>query len=328
MQDFSKIPGFSRYSINKNGVVYSSVTNAFLKGSVNPDGYCNHRLIADDGFTKTIGVHRLLALTFLPLPPNVDMMETVNHIDGNKRNNSLDNLEWASFKRNQEHAGELGLTLKCIPVYARNVDTGEIEYFPSMLECAKSCALSKDAISWRLRFPDRVFPERKQYSTTNENWKTDFVSPVIRFGRSRSVVVRNVVTEEETVFETATEAAKELGVSSAALSGWINDKNQPVVHRLIQIKWLDDLSPWRKVSDPYLEYQKQTNKKVVCVVGVHTDVIEIYLSAAECARWNNISVTALNQRLKSNFGVIYGDGKRYGYYSRENILGSSSVVIR
>ena len=151
---------------------------------------------------------------------------------------------------------------------------------------------------------------------------------MIRFGRSRSVVVRNVVTEEETVFETATEAAKELGVSSAALSGWINDKKQPVVHRLIQIKWLDDLSPWRKVSDPYLEYQKQTNKKVVCVVGVHTDVIEIYLSAAECARWNNISVTALNQRLKSNFGVIYGDGKRYGYYSRENILGSSSVVIR
>ena len=171
MQDFSKIPGFSRYSINKNGVVFSSITNTFLKGSVNPDGYINHRLIPDDGMTLTIGLHRLLALTFLPLPPTVEMMETVNHKDGNKRNNSLDNLEWATFKRNQEHAGELGLTLKCVPVYTRNVDTGEIKYFPSMLECAKASALSKDAISWRLRFPDRIFPERKQYRTSNENWK-------------------------------------------------------------------------------------------------------------------------------------------------------------
>lgn len=321
MRDFSKIPGFSKYIINKKGVVYSHVTDTFLDGSVNPDGYINFRLKSDEGNTKTIGLHRLLALTFLPLPETVEMMETVNHIDGDKSNNDLDNLEWATFKRNQEHAGELGLTLKCVPVYCRDVDTGEIQCFPSMLECAKANALSKDAIAWRLRFPDRVFPEKKQYSTSNENWDSKANSGNIRFGRSRSVVIRKLLTKEVTVFANASEAAKSLGVSSAALSAWLNDKKQPVVNELIQVKWSDDKTPWRVVEDPYIDYERWTNKKVVVAMSSQTGSTEIYLSAANCAHWNELSVTALNQRLKSNFGVIFGDGKRYGYYSRKHSQG-------
>lgn len=46
-------------------------------------------------------VHRLLALAFIPNPDN---LETVNHKDGNKLNNSLDNLEWVSRKDNLLHA--------------------------------------------------------------------------------------------------------------------------------------------------------------------------------------------------------------------------------
>ena len=327
MKDFTKIPGFSKYVINEKGVVYSYVTNTFLEGSVNPDGYINFRLKADEGFTKTVGLHRLLALTFLPLPESEEMMETVNHKDGNKSNNSLDNLEWATFKRNQEHAGELGLTQKCIPVYSRCVDTGEIEYFPSMLECAKAEALSKDAISWRIRFPGRVFPERKQYSLNCKDWIENANTSDIRFGRSRSVVVRNALTKEEEIFETASQAAKSMGVSVAAVSTWLKDKNQPVVNRLQQLKWKDDVTPWRDVDNPFIDYEQWTNKKVVVSISPATGVTEIYLSAAECAKWNELTVTTLNQRLKTNFGTVYGDGKRYGYYSKKNVHGSHITVM-
>lgn len=55
---------------------------------------------------KPYYVHRLLAQAFLPNP---DGLNEVNHLDGNKTNNSLDNLEWCTHKRNMSHAAnELG----------------------------------------------------------------------------------------------------------------------------------------------------------------------------------------------------------------------------
>lgn len=55
---------------------------------------------------RQLYVHRLIALTFIPNPNN--LLE-VNHKDGNKFNNSVENLEWVSHKRNSVHASESGL---------------------------------------------------------------------------------------------------------------------------------------------------------------------------------------------------------------------------
>lgn len=51
-------------------------------------------------------VHRLIAEAFIPNPEN---KETINHIDGNKQNNSIDNLEWATQRENNLHAYRTGL---------------------------------------------------------------------------------------------------------------------------------------------------------------------------------------------------------------------------
>lgn len=62
--------------------------------------------LSKNGQSNTRQVHRLLAQAFIPNPEN---KATVNHVDGNKLNNSLDNLEWASYSENAIHAYKTGL---------------------------------------------------------------------------------------------------------------------------------------------------------------------------------------------------------------------------
>ena len=64
-------------------------------------------LLSKYGKRKDKKVHRLVAETFIPNPHN---KEQVNHMDGNKLNNSLENLEWNTCSENQLHAVKTGLS--------------------------------------------------------------------------------------------------------------------------------------------------------------------------------------------------------------------------
>jgi ribosomal protein S25 len=68
--------------------------------SLTKDGYYKVRLLCNNK-DKTVRVHRLVAEAFIP---NNDNKETVNHIDGNKQNNRVDNLEWADRHEQLYHA--------------------------------------------------------------------------------------------------------------------------------------------------------------------------------------------------------------------------------
>lgn len=76
-----------------------------LNGMLDSDGYLNVCLTANKN-QKWFLVHRLVAQAFLPNPEN---KPTVNHIDGNKQNNSVSNLEWCTQKENIAHAWRTGL---------------------------------------------------------------------------------------------------------------------------------------------------------------------------------------------------------------------------
>lgn len=61
-------------------------------------------VLCNDNEHKTTGVHRLVALSFIPNPKNLPQ---VNHIDENKCNNNVDNLEWVTCKENINHGTSL-----------------------------------------------------------------------------------------------------------------------------------------------------------------------------------------------------------------------------
>lgn len=83
-----------------------------LKPTTNHKGYLTNTLFKYDenGRTnKMMKVHRIVAITFLDNPDN---LEQINHIDGDKQNNRIDNLEWVTPKQNIRHAIKTGLMVK------------------------------------------------------------------------------------------------------------------------------------------------------------------------------------------------------------------------
>lgn len=105
---YKKVPikDFPGYKIDTNGIVYSKKGKP-LKGSLRGRGkYLSVHLRDETGKSYLPVVHRLVAQTFIPNPENKN---TVNHIDANKYNNKLENLEWATNKEQVDHAFKVGL---------------------------------------------------------------------------------------------------------------------------------------------------------------------------------------------------------------------------
>lgn len=112
------IPDFPEYKINENGEVFSKykfktsiVTNDWRPVKQVLDKKVGYYLVtlvnAKTKVRKNQFIHRLIAKAFIPNPLN---KPHVNHIDGNKQNNCISNLEWNTCKENSQHAVNLGLT--------------------------------------------------------------------------------------------------------------------------------------------------------------------------------------------------------------------------
>lgn len=102
-KDIRGYEGF--YLVSNHGNIKSIKRNIILKSSNNKKGYLQV-ILGYKGKTKAFRVHRLVAENFIE---NVDKKSQVNHIDGNKHNNRVDNLEWCTNSENQKHAFKYNL---------------------------------------------------------------------------------------------------------------------------------------------------------------------------------------------------------------------------
>jgi len=95
----------SKYKIYENGDIYNKKGKK-LKLSVDTKGYKYLDIRQQNGKNKCPKIHRLIAEAFLE---NLENKPQINHIDGNKLNNSIENLEWCTQEENRKHAIKLGL---------------------------------------------------------------------------------------------------------------------------------------------------------------------------------------------------------------------------
>lgn len=107
MEEWKKLIQCTDYMISSYGRIKSKKNGReiILKPSYTHDGYLK-QAISINGRSHTYRIHRLVAEHFIPNPDN---KATVNHIDGDKTNNRVENLEWASLSEQMKHAYKLGL---------------------------------------------------------------------------------------------------------------------------------------------------------------------------------------------------------------------------
>lgn len=95
----------NRYMVSNAGNVMTVPKKTHAEGflltkSMGANGYQNVHL-RKDGVDKRVSVHRLVAIAFIPNP---NSLPEINHIDGDKTNNSVENLEWCTRSDNKKHS--------------------------------------------------------------------------------------------------------------------------------------------------------------------------------------------------------------------------------
>lgn len=129
IKELSEYPG---YYISSDGIIIKDG----VKVSLHPNGrgYLKVFLHNSFGVRKSRPVHRLVAETYIENPYGLPV---VNHIDGNKMNNRIENLEWVTYQENSQKFRENNST-KVRPIAKINPNTGKVkEVFSTIASAAK-----------------------------------------------------------------------------------------------------------------------------------------------------------------------------------------------
>lgn len=102
-------------------------------------------LLSKNTIKKTLQIHKLMALAFLPNP---ECKKTINHKNGIRHDNRLDNLEWATNSENQKHAFKYGKQYTHNARLVLDMQSGV--FFYSIREAARSKSISYHSLSDRL----------------------------------------------------------------------------------------------------------------------------------------------------------------------------------
>jgi hypothetical protein len=152
MENWKKVPNFNKYEASDLGNI-RRINGKVLKQINNGTNYMCVCL-CENGKAKRLYVHRIVAWTFL----NELELPEVNHIDGNRQNNSLSNLEWVTRSENHIHRynvlkreatnkgkfGALNWNSKKVGMYNLNGDL--IKIYAAVMEAARDLKINDGSI--------------------------------------------------------------------------------------------------------------------------------------------------------------------------------------
>lgn len=163
--EWKKIKDCEDYEVSNTGLVRSLRTNIILKPKFDRYGYPCCNIFSKTRRKISTTIHRLVAKAFIPNPENKPQ---VNHKDGNKLNNHVDNLEWVTNRENVNHALKHKLLPNTIFVTVRDLKLNTVNTYMSLTEAANSLNIHSSTILSRTLISNK-YPFLGRYIFTIEN---------------------------------------------------------------------------------------------------------------------------------------------------------------
>lgn len=205
----------TQYKISKTGQCFNINSKKYLKGQISNSGYLNFNLTLPSGEKRRFYAHRLVAVAYIDNPKN---KPEVNHLDGNKLNNNVNNLEWVTASENQYHNTKINNKKTLKKVYQYNKNKELIKIFNGVGEAARELNISQSLISQEINKNKKTLTKGFYWADSeNNNFST---IQYINSGKSKEVGQYNKETDELIkVFPSTGAAARFLGINSSSHIG-------------------------------------------------------------------------------------------------------------
>lgn len=212
-------------------LISSEKYTRFTKGRVlkqhdNHNGYLLVRIPVDGKWT-TKRAHRLVAKVFIP---NSDSLPDVNHKDGNRANNHIDNLEWCTASYNAKYREKYG-EAQGHPVFAINLTNLKVSRYQSQNEASRSLGIGVGNINNVIKGKTKqaggyYFKEDDGNGIEIDKDKLNDIVDGIRFRAGHPLFAINLTTLEVSRFRSQNEAGRSLGVFVSNINAVIKGKHK------------------------------------------------------------------------------------------------------
>lgn len=306
LSGFKPIPEFPKYLINEYGTVYGTKNNITMKTFFDKGGYERITLRDDTGKKHTRSIHHIVLSTFNEseykrlkdsyVKGQYDHL-VVNHIDSNRTNNHINNLEVVTQQENIRHAIEHG-NWAVTPVMIKFLASGEVKYFEATASASKYLGL--DETTFRHRFDNPKY--LNVVYTTGEHGDhqirlatdPDFGAPIYFVDNGRgsstgiSVIDYRVSPFHEVIYKSFSDYSRKTGISTPTICRMFAKGNQPVLSNLHRLKMLDNFEEW-VTTDPILDHLKLVNANALVIMkedGSEPPVISLVYNHTGLHSWN------------------------------------------
>lgn len=297
-EGFRVIPSFPGFAINIDGVVVNTATNETVDEVVAeyqqyPVAYIRN---PDKNSNRNMPKHRLLALAWLP---NDDFLTRpyINHIDGNKLNYRLDNLEWCSHTENVDHALTTGLAEFQQKMKSRDILTGEVVVYRSTAEMCRAIGTRQTAgTAFQYKMPGYLHNRRYEIKLFEDEtpWFYESKENVSVFeGPVKSIYTITVIdkkTGEESTYNNVGPFRKKYGI-------WT--QNPAIQHTVAAFK--------EKYPHCDVSYRRNAIVGPYRAINIKTNETFIFNSIISAANHIGITRTELQFDLSRHRKFIYGD---------------------
>lgn len=312
-------PNWFHHPVRKN-LLFDKQSNSYIRLTKNgfdeiqipdPDKLSQYRQLNGKMFATW------RAETFLE-KPLTDSKLIVNHCDGNKFNDELENLEWVTYSGNSIHAYKSGLRSDNIEVVLTDLVSGKKEFFYSLANCAKRLNVNPAYITYYLKKErDHPFLFRWDLKAKDGpvNRLTKYDVGKVAEGSPRPFKVFDTVTKESKTYGFVSEFAKEMGATEIYLSRYKNK----LYRRRYKIIFINDLKEltdlwfnhpsyirWRETKKERTEFSLPKNLKNIVVE--ENGVKRIFKDSKSVAKEygkNHRSVPAIVRQGLCNGNKIY-----------------------